>query len=63
MNYKYQIGSVVFDNWSIKRKIGEGSFGRVFEIEREDFGQAYHAALKVITVPLHILFQEGMSFV
>lgn len=66
MNYKYQIGSVVFDNWSIKRKIGEGSFGRVFEIEREDFGQAYHAALKVITVPqneseLRGAIEEGMT--
>lgn len=66
MNYKYQIGSIVFDNWSIKRKIGEGSFGRVFEIEREDFGQAYHAALKVITVPqneseLRGAIEEGMT--
>ena len=39
----YHIGSIVFDNWIIKRKIGEGSFGCVFEIQREDFGQIYHA--------------------
>ena len=66
MNNKYQIGSVVFDNWIIKRKIGEGSFGRVFEIQREDFGQIYHAALKVITVPqneaeLRGAIEEGMT--
>lgn len=66
MNSKYQIGSVVFDNWTIKRKIGEGSFGRVFEIQREDFGQIYHAALKVITVPqneaeLRGAIEEGMT--
>lgn len=51
MTSKYQIGTTVFDNWIIRRKLGEGSFGRVFEIEREDFGEVYHAALKVITVP------------
>lgn len=66
MNSRYQIGSVVFDNWTIKRKIGEGSFGRVFEIQREDFGQTYHAALKVITVPqneveLRGAIEEGMT--
>lgn len=48
---KYQIGTMVFGNWIIKRRIGAGSFGEVFEIQREDFGQIYSAALKVITVP------------
>lgn len=51
MKRKYQIGAVVFNNWTIKRRIGAGSFGEVFEIQREDFGQIYSAALKVITVP------------
>lgn len=37
--------------WRIKRLIGEGSFGKVFEIEREDFGRTYQAAMKVITIP------------
>jgi len=62
----YNIGSVVFDNWEIKGKIGEGSFGQVFEIQREDFGQVYRAALKVITVPqneaeLRGALEEGMT--
>lgn len=66
MNKNYQIGSVVFENWIIKRKIGEGSFGQVFEIQREDFGQIYRAALKVITVPqseveLRAATEEGMT--
>ncbi len=47
---KYEIGSEVFGHWVIKRLIGEGSFGKVYEIERENFG-TYRAALKVITIP------------
>ena len=66
MNDSYQIGSVVFNNWTIRRKIGEGSFGRVYEIQREDFGETYRAALKIITVPqneaeLQGVLEEGMS--
>ena len=41
----------IFGSWRITRLIGEGSFGKVFEIEREDFGVTYKAALKAITVP------------
>lgn len=41
----------IFGVWRINRLIGEGSFGKVFEIEREDFGVTYKAALKAITIP------------
>ena len=41
----------IFGEWSIVREIGEGSFGKVFEIERRDFGYTYKAALKAITIP------------
>ncbi|MBE6957234.1 MAG: hypothetical protein E7450_07265 [Ruminococcaceae bacterium] len=41
----------IFGEWHIKRLIGEGNFGKVFEIERTDFGRTYSAALKVITIP------------
>lgn len=47
----YDIGTVVFDHWTITRAIGSGSFGNVYEIQRRDFGETYRAALKVITVP------------
>lgn len=62
----YEIGSQVFENWTIMRKIGAGSFGAVYEIQREDFGETYRAALKVITVPqndaeIESLRAEGMS--
>ena len=41
----------IFGYWKIVREIGSGSFGKVFEIEREDFGYTYKAALKAITIP------------
>lgn len=62
----YEIGSQVFENWTIARRIGAGSFGAVYEIQREDFGETYRAALKVISVPqndaeIDSLVAEGMS--
>ena len=50
INY-YKQYEPIFGSWRITRQIGEGSFGKVFEIEREDFGVTYKAALKAITVP------------
>lgn len=41
----------IFGVWHITRLIGEGSFGKVFELERDDFGVHYKAALKAITIP------------
>ena len=66
MNHTYGVGSTVFETWIIKHKLGEGSYGRVFEIERSEFGQTYQAALKVITVPqsnseIASVISEGMS--
>ncbi len=41
----------LFNYWTITRMIGEGGFGKVFEIERREFGTTYRAALKTITIP------------
>lgn len=41
----------IFNSWYIKKSIGKGSFGEVFEIVREEYGTSYKAALKVISVP------------
>lgn len=56
----------IFGAWSIKKKLGEGNFGAVFEIEREDFGTTYRAALKTITIPksqaeLDSIMDDGMD--
>lgn len=55
-----------FGSWKIKRTIGTGSFGTVYEIEREDFGQIYRSAMKVISIPqdasaVRELRNEGMD--
>lgn len=47
---EYQIGTKILEDWTIVRVIGEGSYGKVFEIEREEFGITIKAALKVISI-------------
>ena len=62
----YGIGATVFGKWTICRKLGQGSYGAVYEIQQEDFGNVYKAALKVITVPqseteVQSVLAEGMT--
>lgn len=54
-------------NWKIKEKLGEGSFGAVFKIERTDIlGNLSSSALKILTVPkdksdIDALVDSGIS--
>ena len=62
----YRPGAQVLGDWNIVSCLGEGSYGKVFEIERSEFGQTYRAALRVITVPqssaeVRSVISEGMS--
>ncbi len=55
-----------FGSWYIRRFVGEGSFAKVFEIVRNDFGNEYVSALKIITVAknkteIEAMQAEGMS--
>ena len=55
-----------FKDWTIEKSIGEGAFGKVYKIVREDFGHTYEAALKVMEIPqsqaeLDSLQNEGLS--
>lgn len=43
--------SVFYPGWKLSKKIGNGSFGTVFEIERDLFGATEKAALKYISIP------------
>ncbi len=52
--------------WKIVRTIGEGSFGKVFEICRNEYGIEEHSALKVISIPqsdseVQSLRNDGMT--
>lgn len=66
MQERIQPGAVVFGSWTVHHRLGEGSFGQVFELRREDFGETYRAALKVISVPqspaeVQAALEEGMT--
>ena len=50
----------IFNEWTIGECIGEGAFGKVYKITREDFGHTYHAALKVIEIPQSQSEVEGL---
>ena len=40
-----------FSGWQIKGVLGEGGFGKVYEIEKNEFGITIRSALKIITIP------------
>ncbi len=45
------VGSTVLGDWIVEEEIGSGAFGTVYKIKRDDFGEVYYAALKVINIP------------
>lgn len=52
--------------WECVRELGSGSFGKVYEIQKEEFGRTFRSALKVITVPqnksdIQDVYSEGMD--
>ena len=47
--------------WEKVRKIGEGGFGAVYEIQRDVFGTIEKAALKVISIPQNESDVEDLS--
>ncbi len=56
----------IWPGWETVRVIGRGSFGAVYEIQRDVFGEKEKAALKVITIPqsdteLDELIGEGLD--
>lgn len=62
----YTIGMKVFGNWEIKEELGEGSYGKVFKIQKEQAGITASAALKVMRIPksasdVKKILHEGMD--
>ena len=43
--------SRIYPGWVVKKVIGHGSFGSVYEIERDVFGSIEKAALKLVSIP------------
>ena len=66
MNGKYEIGDYVLSNWRLVKLLGNGAYGRVYEAEREEFGETYKAAIKIMTIPqsrseVKSVLSEGMT--
>ena len=51
MNGRYAAGDVVQGKWTLTQLIGEGSYGKVFRAQHEDYGVVYKTAIKIITIP------------
>lgn len=56
----------IWPDWKATKLLGEGSFGKVYEIVRNNFGIEEHCALKVVTIPsssaeLQSMRNEGMD--
>ncbi len=47
----YKSMEPIFGFWRIEKELGKGSFGQVYSIKREDYGETYYSALKVISFP------------
>lgn len=41
----------LWKGWELKELLGEGAYGRVYRIEKEEFGHTYVSALKIISIP------------
>lgn len=56
----------IWSGWQLGELLGEGAYGKVFRIERDEFGHIYESALKVISIPqnqseLQSVLAEGMD--
>ena len=52
--------------WYVDSFIGEGSYGKVYRVRREEFGKTYYSAVKIISIPqsqadVRALLGEGMD--
>ena len=57
----------IWPNWTIEEKIGEGAYGKVYKIRREEEGYVSFAALKIIEFPqnkseINELLNSGMDY-
>jgi serine/threonine protein kinase len=51
----------LWGGWYVENLIGEGSFGQVFKIVKDEWGFKYEAALKVIRVPTKGQYREASA--
>ena len=57
----------IWPNWTTVNEIGEGAFGKVYKVKREDLGNVSYSAVKVMHIPkdnseINDLYHSGMDF-
>mgnify|MGYP000409831417 CR=1 FL=1 len=48
-------------SWYIEKSIGQGSFGKVYKIYKEEWGYKYESALKIMSIPTSEQYHEAIS--
>lgn len=51
MTSDIKIYEPLWGSWYVDNIIGEGSFGKVYKVHKEEFGKVYYAAVKMISIP------------
>ncbi len=51
----------LWGSWLIEKFIGQGSFGKVYKISKEEWGYKYESALKVMSIPSNDQYHEAIS--
>ena len=41
----------LWGSWYVDQLLGEGSFGRVYKVHKDEFGNMYYAAVKMLSIP------------
>ena len=41
----------LWGSWYVDEQLGEGSYGKVYKVHKEEFGKIYEAAVKIISIP------------
>ncbi|MDR2179379.1 MAG: serine/threonine protein kinase [Synergistaceae bacterium] len=41
----------LWGSWLVESLLGEGSFGKVYKVKKEEFGKSYYSAVKILSIP------------
>lgn len=53
----------LWNKWNIDDLIGEGSFGKVFRVSHEEYGQTYVSAVKMISIPTEAQYKKAKAII
>ncbi len=51
----------LWGSWYIEKFVGQGSFGKVYKISKEEWGYKYESALKVMSIPSINQYREAVA--